>query len=158
MYSLVPIRPHPCLSLGLSTVLHPTSLIVMCPSLVFWLSFILLTASRGDKLGPDAEEKYCLSDACDRDIENDDDAIQIDEEGELADRGETHPSLFTRFKNGALGVVSGAANTVYNTVYKLSSDVLEDIANIVQTVFNETAYGLFADAGETILDTIYDPG
>ena len=118
-------------------------------------------------MGPESDKGHCYPDGCgykphtgtDDELEIDD--LEIDEEveeRELADRGETRPGLFRRLTNGALDLASSAAKTVYDTVYKLSSEALDDIANIMRTVLNETVYGMFAETGEGILDTVYDPG
>ena len=123
----------------------------------FWLQLLLATLCRG-QLGPDDDWEHCYSGDCGHGDNTEDELeiedLEIEEEGELADRGETRPSLFSRFTN----LASNTAKAVYSTVYKLSSEVLDDIARIVKTVLNETVYGIFAETGEGILDTIYDPG
>ena len=44
------------------------------------------------------------------------------------------------------------------TIYKLSEDVLKDIADIVRTVFSEEAFNIVSSAGKSALNILFDTG
>ena len=73
-------------------------------------------------------------------------------EKDLADRGETSPSIFSKswdmFKN--------VGRAAFETVYKLSEEVLEDIASIFRNVFNEEIYSLISNITSKAVGNIYD--
>ena len=47
---------------------------------------------------------------------------------------------------------------LFNTVHRLSADVLEDIASVVRTVFSEEAYSFVSGLSQGAINSLFSPG
>lgn len=101
-----------------------------------------------DNLGPD--NRNCWEeDDCFDDLSIDDDD-EVEGESSVADRGETSPGLFIKSWNA----IYGFGKTVVTTVYNISTEALEDIADILRIILNEEAYNMFVSAGQSFVDSV----
>lgn len=55
-------------------------------------------------------------------------------------------------------LLSRGAKMAYDTVHRLSADVLEDIASIVRTVFSEEAYNFVTGLSQGAINSLFSPG
>lgn len=110
---------------------------------LLFLFLILLSIRHSvSDLGPKVDDdSYCHDVSC---PEN--------ENKELLKRG---PTSLTGLIGKAFQYVGEAA---YNTIYKLSEDVLKDIADIVRGVFSEEAFNIVSSAGKSALNILFDTG
>ena len=102
-----------------------------------------------DNLGPD--NRNCWEEDCFDDLNVDD---EVEGESSVADRGQTSPSLFRKSWNA----IYGFGKTVATTVYNISTEALEDIADILKVVLNEEAYNMFVSAGQSFVDSVINKG
>ena len=114
---------------------------------------ILVGARDDNDLGPD--NGNCWEEDCFDDLSiDDDDDDDVEGESSVADRGETSPGLFRKSWNA----IYGFGKTVATTVYNISTEALEDIADILKIVLNEEAYNMFVSAGQSFVDSVMDKG
>lgn len=117
---------------------------------VFWsLLFVFLFSSSHcsyDDLGPktSSDNEYCHDESCHQ-----------DEKTDIKQRGDTSIAGIINHFGNAVKYMGEAA---FKTIYKLSEDVLEDIANIVRNVFSEEAYNIVSNAGKSALNILFDTG
>ena len=81
-----------------------------------------------------------------------------DEHTNLQERTPGTLSPFTDFFPKISKLVSDGAKAAFNTVHRLSADVLEDIASIVRTVFSEEAYNFVSSLSQGAINSLFSPG
>ena len=111
------------------------------------LSNRLATSSLGP-LDVEDDDGYCYSESsCSKK------GSLKQEKTDVKARGRT--GLSSIFSN-AYDIVASVGEAALNTVHKLSSEVLEDIGDIVKTVINEEALNAIISAGNSALSLIFD--
>uniref|UniRef100_A0A1X7UV75 Uncharacterized protein n=1 Tax=Amphimedon queenslandica TaxID=400682 RepID=A0A1X7UV75_AMPQE len=125
----------------LSVLLLIHALLALCH-----LSNRLATGSLGPLDNGD-DDGYCYDESCSRR-----DSVK-QEKRDVKTRGRTGLSGIL---SNAYDIVASVGEAAINTVHKLSSEVLEDIGDIVKTVINEEALNAIISAGNGALSLIFD--
>ena len=119
-----------------------------------YILLLVISCKEASELGPQSTRDQCDSDTCPDPQQQQGEKEKKEGGYNLKDRGETRPSLFHKLSY----IFKKAGEAVVNTVYNLSAETLENIAEIIKAIFNEESYNLFLKAGQGVLNTVFNSG